>query len=99
MSNDIQILDATGCLKQGSVGLHKRLHKMGVLLNVVIGTIVFGGFMIVEGVLSWPVLVAALVFMIGGAPIVGFIMPKIHKRFEPELHKLLDKGPEKLSPE
>jgi len=99
MSDDIDNLNGHGCLKQGSAGLHKRLHRMGTSLNVVIGTIVFGGFMIVERVLSWQGLVAALVFMLGGAPIVGFVMPKIHKHFEPEWHKLLDEGPETLSPE
>jgi diguanylate cyclase (GGDEF)-like protein len=62
-----------------------------------IGSAVFGGIMIVEKELAMPILVTALVLALGFAPLVGFVMPLVHRRFEPELHVVLDEGPQKLS--
>lgn len=84
-------------LQEGAAGLHRRLHRAGTLLNLAIGSAVFGGIMIVEKKLAMPVLVTALVLALGFAPLVRLVMPRIHRRFEPELHEVLDAGPQKLS--
>lgn len=85
-------------IQEGAAGLHRRLHRTGILLNLAIGSAVFGGIMIVEKELAMPILVTALVLALGFAPLVKFVMPRVHRRFEPELHEVLDDGPQKLSP-
>ncbi len=84
-------------LKEGSTGLHRKLHRMASMLNVAIGMFVFAGFMLLENVLSWQGVLVGLVLMLGGLPIVGFVMPRIHRRFEKELFQLLEEGPDSLS--
>ncbi len=84
-------------LKEGSAGLHKRLHLMASLLNVAIGLIVFVGFMLLDRVLSWPAALIGGALLLLGLPLVGFVMPRIHKRFEKQLFRLLDDGPQALS--
>ncbi len=84
-------------LQEGAAGLHRRLHRAGTLLNLAIGFAVFGGIVIVEKELAMPVLVTTLVLALVFAPLVGLVMPRVHRRFEPELHAVLDEGPQKLS--
>ena len=78
-------------LNEGSAGLHKRLHLMASLLNVAIGLIVFVGFMLLDRVLSWPAALIGGALLLLGLPLVGFVMPRIHKRFEKDLFRLLDR--------
>lgn len=85
-------------MQEGADGLHKRLHRAGILLNLVIGSAVFGGIMIVEKALATPIVVTALVLALGFAPIIRLVMPRVHRRFEPDLHQVLDAGPQNLTP-
>jgi len=84
-------------MQEGAAGLHRRLHKAGFLLNLAIGSAVFGGIVVVEKELAIPVLVTAFVLALIFSPLVKLVMPTVHRRFEPELHEVLNEGPQNLS--